>query len=180
VRCARAVAASIMMAWFAGGCGGHGATTPTPVLTPVPTPTPPINSIAVVSSVPAAGNVVHTGLPNPARSLNAGVTTGLTMTFMVASAVDRAAKLQVMLMTAGNSVCLTNAAPVDLPPAPLVHLAAGMPQTVSIRQLLLTSECWYPGVVIKGTARLVPPSAVGVGQTPFYETQFAIQYTIVQ
>jgi hypothetical protein len=178
VRRAIALAGSIIVVALWAGCGGGG--TPTAPATPVATPTPPIDNIEFASSVPSPGGVVHTGLPDPARTLNGGVTTGLTMTFVVASAVDRAAKLQVILAGAGSSVCLTNAAPVDVSPAPLLHLTAGAPQAVTITRLLLTSECFYPNHVTKATARLVPPSAVGTGQPAFYEKHFTLEYTVVQ
>ncbi len=177
---ARAIAVCLISVFCGVGCGSQKATPPTPLPTPAPTPTPPIDSVVLATSVPPPGGIVHTGLTNPASSLEAGVTTGLTMNFSVASAVDRAAKLQVYLTTAANSTCLTNAAPIDVPTAPLVHLSAGVVQTVTVRQLLLTSECFYPGLITTATARLVPPSAVGTGQPAFYETRFAVQYTVVK
>jgi hypothetical protein len=182
VRWAIALAGSIVVVSLWGGCGGSGtpASPVTPVATPVPTPTPPIDSIEFASSVPSPGAVVHTGLPDPAATLNGGVTTGLTMTFVVASAVDRAAKLQVYLDGAGSNVCLTNAAPVDIPPAPLVQLTAGTPLPVTVTEFLLTSECFYPYLVTHATARLVPASAVGVDQAPFYERRFALDFTVVE
>jgi hypothetical protein len=172
----RSCFASITMMLFSAGCGSPAASTPAAV----PTPTPLIDSITLASSEPPTGGVVHAGLPNPAQSLDAGVTTGLTMRFSVVSAVDRAAKLQVYLVTGADSVCLTNAAPVDVPSAPLVNLTAGVAQTVTVTQFLLTSECWYPGVITKGAARLVAPSTVGTSTPAFYETQFPVAYTVVQ
>jgi hypothetical protein len=126
---------------------------------PTPTPTAAIDKIGFVSSAPPPGGVIHTGLPDPASTRASGVTTGLTMTFSVTSAIDRSARLQV-------------------PAAPVAELRSGVAVSVTIRELLLTSVCRYPNAINLVTARLVPAS--GSDQTPFHEERFSLEYSVIR
>jgi hypothetical protein len=137
----------------------------------------PVNRIELVSTVPAPGGMILTGVPDP-RTLS--VTTGLTMTFLVTSETDRVARLVVFLEGSRNGVCLTNGAPIGVPPAPITEYRAGVPVEVRTTEFLLTSVCRYPSRVDLATARLMPASRSAPDQTPYYERQFALTYAIAE
>ena len=160
----------------AGGCGGSDPAlpetppTPVPTATPVPTPTPPIDAIAMVSSDPPPGGVIHTGVAQM------GVTRAFRLTLQVASSADRTANIQVLLEGPQNGVCLENASPKAGPGGVDVELKAGVPVTVTIDKWLVTSVCAYPNAVTTLTARMMP--APNVFAQPIHEEQFAVPYTV--
>lgn len=142
-----------------------------------PTEPVPVNNIEFVSSSPAPGSMIHTGVPDP---LNLSVTTGLTMTFLVTSDTDRVARFVVFLEGSQNGVCLTNGAPIGIPPAPVIEYRAGIPVEITIAEFLLTSVCRYPNRVDLATARLMPASRSAPDRTPYYQEEFALTYTITE
>jgi hypothetical protein len=146
--------------------------TPAPRPTPVPTPTPPIDDLAIVSSEPASGGVIYTGVPPN------GVTTAFKLTLSVASAADRTANLQVFLAGPQNGVCLEDTAPDGRPGAPDVELKAGVPVRVTIERWRVTSVCNYPNSITSATVRLMP--SPDVFATPIYEERFVVLYTVMQ
>lgn len=163
-------------------CGGTDPATPTvapppttvatPPPAPAPTPvTPAINNIDFVSSTPASGSTLHTGIPNP----TVGTTTGLSLTFAVHTDVDRAARLRVHVTGPRNGLCLTNGAQVG-PIPPTIQLRAGYPINVTIRELLVTSVCFYPNDVDRVTAQLLSASS----SETYYEETFEVGFRIVQ
>ena len=172
-------AAIVACLLLAGACGGGPASpsgpstpAPTPTPTPVPTPPPVIDDFSIVSSDPAPGGVIHTGVsPN-------GTTTAYTLTLSVASAADRTANIQVFLEGPQNGVCLEDIAPDKRPSAPDVELKAGVPVTVTIGTWRVTSVCNYPNSVTSLIARMMP--SPDIFATPIYEERFAIQYTVVR
>jgi len=152
------------------GCEG-----PTePCLQPTPEPVP-VNNIEFISSSPAPGSVIHTGVPDP---LSLRVTSGLTMTFLVTSDTDRVARFVVYLEGSQNGVCLENGG--RMAPAPVTEFRAGIPVEITIPEFIITSVCRYPNRVDLATARLMPASRSAPGRTPYYQKEFALAYTITE
>jgi hypothetical protein len=172
------LALGVLVTAFAA-CGGDGTTTPTP--TPLSTPVPPVThvatSIGFVDSLPPRGGVIHTGLPT---NHNSGVTTGLRMTFLAVSDVDREVRFQLTIAGQRNGVCLTNGAFGGVPAAPVVQMRAGIPVEITVSELLLTSVCRYPSTVDLGTVSLMPASRSDPDQRPFFRAQLPARYTIVE
>lgn len=142
-----------------------------------PPTTPVATSIGFMDSVPPRGGVIHTGLP---ANHNSGVTTGLRMTFMAVSNVDRVVQFQLWIEGQRNGVCLTNGAPGGVPAAPVVEMHAGIPVEITVTELLLTSVCRYPSTVDLATVSLMPASRSDPDQTPFYSARLGAPYTIVE
>ena len=171
-----AAAAVVACILIAGGCGGGepaspvAPPTPVPTATPAPTPTPPIDDIAFVSSDPAPGEVIHTGVGQM------GTTRAFRLTLRVASAADRIANIQVYLVGPQNGVCLENASPGAGPGGLDVELKAGVPVTVTVEKWLVTSVCAYPNTVTTVDAQMMP--SPDVFAQPIHKQQFAVQYTV--
>ncbi len=173
-----AAAAVVAGVLIAGGCGGSDPAspvappTPVPTATPVPTPTPPIDDIAFVSSDPAPGGVIHTGVGQM------GTTRAFKLTLKISSAADRTANIQVFLEGPKNGICLEDASPAAGPGGPDVELKAGVPAMVTVEKWLVTSVCGYPYAVTTVRARMMP--SPDVFAQPIHETLFALQYTVTE